>query len=132
MWGERIEEGGPVMERALRGPEVSIGVWEMTVAVLRGPSPFSLTYARGLTQTERGVEVGTRGCRQVHRPSPGDHQRPAACLPACLPVCLNADLCHPLQTRDCFFNKIPTQTGAHANRHRQNTHIQKYTSIKTC
>lgn len=40
MWGERIEEGGPVMERALRGLEVSIGVWEMTVAVLCGPSPF--------------------------------------------------------------------------------------------
>lgn len=26
-------------------------------------------------------------------------------LPACLPVCLNADLCHPLQTRECFLTK---------------------------
>lgn len=39
-WRERSEKGGPVMEKGLRGPEVSRGVWEMPVAALGGPSPF--------------------------------------------------------------------------------------------
>lgn len=32
--------GGAVMVRALRGPEVSRGVWEMTAVLLGGPNPF--------------------------------------------------------------------------------------------
>lgn len=42
-WGESTDgKGGgwPVMVRALRGPEVSRGVWEMTAVLLGGPNPF--------------------------------------------------------------------------------------------
>lgn len=38
--GREERRGGPVMEKGLRGPEVSRGVWEMTVAALGGLSPF--------------------------------------------------------------------------------------------
>lgn len=50
---------------ALRGPQVSRGVCEMTVADLGGISPFSLTYTPGLAQTEtrggRGDSGGWEG-----------------------------------------------------------------------
>lgn len=78
--------------------------------------PFSLTCTPGLTQTETGGRRGDRGCRAFTLVITRD------LLPACLPVCLNADPCHPLQTRDCFFKQNTTQTGAYACRHRQNTH----------
>lgn len=79
-----VRERGVGPGGALRGPQVSRGVCEMTVADLGGISPFSLTYTPGLAQTETRGGRGDSG--GVHSPSPADHQRPAS-LPALLSVC---------------------------------------------
>lgn len=50
--GERRGCGWGAGGGSLRGPQVSRGVCEMTVADLCGISPFSLTYTPGLAQTE--------------------------------------------------------------------------------
>lgn len=98
----------------------------------RWSKPFSLTHTPGFTQTEIGGGSGDGGSGRVQSTSPGDHQRPAACLPSSLPVCLNADLWHPLQTRDCFLTKYK-QKQEHMHGHtdtddryaHQNTHAWK-------
>lgn len=83
--------------------------------------PFSLTHTPVLTNRNGGVEVGTERCGQLQSSSPGDHQRP------CLPACLNADLCHPLQTRDCFLTKYKHKQ-EHMHRHRHTDKRHAYTN----
>lgn len=96
--GERVEARGG---GALRGPQVSRGVYEMTVADLGGISPFSLTYTPGLAQTE------TRGGRGDSEGGEGGFTARALLttrdLPACLLFSLYADPCHPLQTGELLF-----------------------------
>lgn len=86
------ERGG-----ALRGPQVSRGVCEMTVADLGGISPFSLTYTPGLAQTE------TRGGRGELGGFTARALLTTRDLPACLLFSLYADPCHPLQTGELLF-----------------------------
>lgn len=86
------------MRVSLRGPQVSRGVCEMTVADLCGISPFSLTHnpwARPNRNKGRpwGFEGGfTAGALLTTRD-----------LPACLLFSLYADLCQPLQTGGLLF-----------------------------
>lgn len=94
----------------------------------RWSKPFSLTYTPGFTKQKQGVEVGTEregdadGCSALALVTTRD------LLPACLPVCLNADLCHPLQTRDCFLTKYKHKQ-KHMRRHTSTdkTHAHKNT-----
>lgn len=80
---------------------------------------------RGWKQGQGGVD----GCRAVAPVTTRD------LLPACLPSCLSE--CRSVSSitdRGLLFNKIQTQTGAHAqaHRHRRNSCIEKYTCIEAC
>lgn len=92
----------------------------------RWSKPFSLTYTPGFTQTEnrewKWGQGGADGCRALAWVTTGD------LLPSCLPVCLNADLCHPLQTRDCFLTKYKhKQEHMHGHTDTDKTHTYKNT-----
>lgn len=107
-----------------RWAEVS-GRWLSLFSLVRA---LSLTYTPGLNQRGAGGGRGNIGCGWVHSTSPGDHQRRATCLPSCLSECRSVS---SITDKGLFFNET-TQTRAHVYGHRQHTHIQKYTWIKTC
>lgn len=123
--------GGPVMEKGSQRAEGEQRCLGDDCRSSRWSRPFSLTYTPGFTIQKQWVEVGTGGCGRVQSTSPGDHQRPAACLPSCLSECRSVP---SITNKGLLFNKIQTQTAAHAqaHRHRENTSIQKYTSIEAC
>lgn len=76
-----------------------------------------------LNHTETGDEKGNRGvdgCKAIAPMTTRDLP------PSRLPACLNADLCHPLPTRDCFLTKQHKQERVHADTDdtRRNTHTR--------
>lgn len=73
---------------------------------------------RGWKQGQGGVD----GCRAVAPVTTRD------LLPGRLPVCPNADLCHALQTRDCFLTKYKhKQEHMHRHTDTEETHALKNT-----
>lgn len=75
------------------------------------------------------VTGGAGGCKAIALVTTRD------LLPSRLPVCLNADLCHPLPTRDCFLTK-QKQERMHKDTDDTHTctraHAQKYIHTTTC
>lgn len=65
---------------------------------------------------------GAAGCKAIAPVTTRD------LLPSRLPVCLNADLCHPLPTRDCFLTK---QKQERMHRDTDNIHTHMHAGTRT-
>lgn len=81
----------------------------------------------GSPAQKQGMEMGTGGAAGCKAIAPVTTRDP---LPSWLPVCLNADLCHPLPTRDCFLTK-QKQERMHRDTDNTHTHTHEHTCRNT-